>query len=191
VILNVAAGICLLAFWYGYAFLLPFKMLKDGVWHLAAHSRWTPINLFGVAGTVLASAGLIVFSWTTNLDTPGLIGVLLAVAGLQLLGANLVWESLIWPVLAKQTPDLLRFDGPLYTSRVLLGFFTIAGVAFASGYVTLAVSIGGVAPVWVAVGLGVGAPLFALGPLFGRFQIAVRSIGITLLAISQAALALL
>lgn len=181
------AGLCLLVFWFGYALLLPFAKLKDGIWHLASSQRWTPVNLFGVAGTVLASAGLIVYSWSQQLGTGAMFGVVFAVVGLQLLGANLVWESLIWPVLAKRQPDLLRFDGPLYRSRLILGFFVAAGVLFAVGYVTLSVSLDEV-PAVVRLGLGVGAPLFALGPLFGPAQVIVRSIGITLLAVSQSVL---
>lgn len=181
----------LLTFWYGYALLLPFGKLNQGIWHLAVDPKWTPVNLSGVAGTVLASAGLIVYSWSEELTGGGFVGVVLAVGGLQLLGANLVWESLIWPVLAKRQPDLLRFDGPLYGSRLLLGFFAVAGVMFAAGYITIAVSVWGAVPSWAAVGLGVGAPLFVLGPLFGPAQVVVRSIGITFLAVSQAALPLL
>ncbi len=187
-VLNVAAGAGLLVFWYGYALLLPFARLKEGIWHLVGNPRWTPINLIGVAGTILASAGLIVYSWSEDLSGTGHAGVGMAVAGLQMLGANLVWESLIWPVLARRRPDLLRFDGPFYRSRLILGFFAIAGVLFAAGYITLAVSLGDGAPAWVAIGLGVGAPLFALGPMLGPAQVGARSIGITLLAVSQAAL---
>ena len=190
VVLNVAAGVCLLFFWYGYAFLLPFEKLRDGIWHLAVDRWWTPVNLFGVTGTVLASTGLIAFSWTTDLTAGGLIGVLLAVVGLQLLGGNLAWESLIWPVLASKQRELLRFDGPLYRSGTLAAYFAGAGVLFAGGYVTLAVSLGDIAPTWIAVGLGTGATLFAVGPLFGRFQVVMRSIGMTSLAVSQASLAL-
>lgn len=185
--MNVSAGVCLLVFWYGYALLLPFEKLRDGIWHLAANPRWTPINLFGVTGTVLASAGLVVYSWSEQLGTAGMFGVVFSIAGLQLLGANLVWESLIWPVLANRQPDLLRFDGPLYGSRLILGFFAVAGILFAVGYITLASSLDG-APILVRLGLGVGAPLFALGPLFGSAQVIVRSIGITLLAAAQSAL---
>lgn len=190
VVLNVAAGVCLLFFWYGYAFLLPFEKLGDGIWHLAADQRWTPINLVGVTGTVFASTGLIAVSWTTDLNTGSLIGVLLAVVGLHLLGGNLAWESLIWPVLASEQRELLRFEGPLYRNGTLVAYFAVAGVLFAGGYVTLAVSLGDITPTWIAVGLGTGATLFAFGPLFGRLQVVIRSIGITSLAVSQAALAL-
>jgi hypothetical protein len=145
------------------------------------------MNILGVIGAVLASAGLILYSWSDQLGNGGMFGVILAVAGLQLLGANLVWESLIWPVLAKRQPDLLRFDGPLYKSRLILGFLVVAGVLFAAGYVTFAWSLDGV-PALVRLGLGIGAPLFALGPLFGPAQVVVRSTGITLLAVSQSAL---
>ena len=168
--------------------MLPFKRLPDGIWHLAVHPRWPLINLLGLAGTVLASAGLIVISWNTELNTTGSAGVLLAVAGLQLLGANLAWESIIWPVLSRNHPTVLRFDGPLYSNRLLLGYFAVAGVILSAGYIILALSLGDMAPAWIALGLGCGAPLFAAGPLFGTHQVLIRSVGITLLAAAQAAL---
>jgi hypothetical protein len=187
---NVAAGMCLLAFWYGYALLLPFDKLPNGIWHLAVHRWWTPVNLLGVAGSLLAAIGLVVMSWDQNLGSAALVGVLLAIAGLHLLGGNLAWESLIWPVLATRQPGVLRYDGPLYTNRVLIGYFAVAGILFAAGYVTLAFTTAVSTPVWVSVGLGAGAPLFALGPMFGRFQVAMRSIGITALAIAQVGLSI-
>jgi hypothetical protein len=186
--LNILAAVCLLAFWYGYALALPFKRLPEGIRHLAVHPRWPLINLLGLAGTVFASAGLIVISWNTELNTLGSVGVLLAVAGLQLLGGNLAWESMIWPVLAKTHPTVLSFDGPLYSNGLLLGYFALAGLIFSSGYVLLALSLRDTTPIWIVFGLGCGAPLFAAGPLFGRYQVLIRSVGITLLTVAQAAL---
>jgi hypothetical protein len=191
IIVNVAAGVCLLVFWFGYALALPFERLSDGVWHLAIHRWWVPINLLGVMGTVLASAGLVLISWTQDLPSLAMTSVLLAVAGLGLLGGNLAWESVVWPVLAKENPDVLAFDGPLYRSRVLLGYFIVAGVLFALGYSMLGFAIGPDYPGFVRVGLGAGALLFAAGSLAGRYQVVVRSIGICILTASQASLPLL
>ena len=191
VIVNVAAGLCLLAFWFGYALVLPFDRLRDGVWHLAVNRWWVPINLLGVTGTVLASCGLILISWTHDLTTLALVSVLLSVAGLQLLGGNLAWESVVWPVLARENHGLLAFDGPLYRSAALLGYFALAGVLFAVGYSILGAAIGPDYPVAVRVGLGLGAVLFAVGSLAGRYQVVVRSVGICILTASQAALPIL
>ena len=191
IIVNVAAGICLLVFWFGYALVLPFDRLRDGVWHLAVNRWWVPINLLGLAGAVLASCGLILISWTQDLTTLALVSVLLAVAGLQLLGGNLAWESVVWPVLARQNHGLLAFDGPLYRSAALLGYFALAGVLFAVGYSMLGVAIGDDYPMVVRVGLGLGAVLFAVGSLTGRYQVVARSVGICILTASQAALPIL
>lgn len=191
VIVNVAAGLCLLAFWFGYALVLPFDRLRDGVWHLAVNRWWVAINLLGVTGTVLASCGLILISWTHDLTTLALVSVLLSVAGLQLLGGNLAWESVVWPVLARENHGLLAFDGPLYRSGALLGYFALAGVLFAVGYSILGAAIGPDYPVAVRVGLGLGAVLFAVGSLAGRYQVVVRSVGICILTASQAALPIL
>lgn len=189
-VVNVAAGICLLAFWFGYALLLPFDRLRDGVWHLAVNRWWVPINLLGVTGTVLASSGLILISWTQDFTTVALVSVLVAVAGLQLLGGNLAWESVVWPVLARENHSILAFDGPLYRSRALLGYFAVAGILFAVGYSLLGATIGPDYPVAVRVGLGIGAVLFAVGSMAGRYQVVVRSVGICMLTVSQAALPL-
>ena len=191
VIVSVAAGLCLLAFWFGYALVLPFDRLRDGVWHLAVNRWWVPINLLGVAGTVLASCGLILISWTHDLTTLALVSVLIAVAGLQLLGGNLAWESVVWPVLARENHGLLAFDGPLYRSGALLGYFALAGVLFAVGYSVLGAAIGPDYPMTVRVGLGLGAVLFAVGSLAGRYQVVVRSVGICILTASQAAVPIL
>lgn len=191
VIVNVAAGVCLLVFWFGYALVLPFDRLRDGVWHLAVNRWWVPVNLIGVTGTVLASAGLILISWTQNLTTVAMVSVLLVVAGLQLLGGNLAWESVVWPVVARENHDLLAFDGPLYRNQTLLGYFTVAGLVFGVGYSMLGASLGPNYPVVIRVGLGVGAVLFALGSLTGRYQVVVRSVGICILTASQAALPIL
>ena len=191
VIVNVAAGLCLLAFWFGYALALPFDRLRDGVWHLAVNRWWVPINLIGVTGTVLASCGLILISWTHDLTTLALVSVLLAVAGLQLLGGNLAWESVVWPVLARENHGLLAFDGPLYRSGVLVGYFALAGVLFAVGYSIFGAAIGPDYPMAVRVGLGLGAVLFAAGSLTGRYHVVVRSVGICILTASQAAVPIL
>jgi hypothetical protein len=184
----MAAASCLLGFWYLYALILPFHRLPEGIWHLARHPGWRPINLLGVAGTVLASLGLVLV-WQVHPTPTTTTGMLLAVAGLQLLGGTLAWDAILWPILAREHTELLAFDGPLYQSRALLGFFGVAGLLFSAGYVVLAVGVDASAIPRVA--MGVGAPLFAFGPLFGSLQVWVRSVGITLLSLGQAGLVLL
>lgn len=188
IVVNAAAGVLLLGFWFGYALVLPFDRLSEGVWHLAVTRWWVPVNLVGVTGTVFASGGLILISWTQDLTTLGMVSVLVAVAGLQLLGGNLAWESVVWPVLAHERHRLLAFNGPLYQSRVLLGYFAVAGLLFALGYSLFGFALGPGYPMVIRIGLGLGAVLFAVGSLTGRYQVIVRSLGICMLTASQAAL---
>ncbi len=80
---------------------------------------------------------------------------------------------------------MLSFTGPVYQSKVVLPFFIIAGLIYSLGYVMVGVGIiqTGVLPRLAGIFLAVGAPSFGLGPMFGRFQVYVRSLGVTLMSI--------
>lgn len=186
-LLHVAAALAMVGFWYAYALVLPFRRLPEGIHHLAVHPGWTPISLMGGGGCTLAVLALAA-TWRVHadaLDGAGEVGILLAITGLVMLAGNLFWEAILWPVLSRETPEVLRFDGPVYGSRSLLGFFGTAGLIFSAGYVTLAWALPPAFPVGAAWCLGAGAPLFALGPLFGGLQVWVRSVGITALSVGH------
>lgn len=187
-VLHVLAGVALAGFWYLYALVLPFRRLREGVWHLARDRNWTWINLMGSGGAVLAILALVVL-WRVHSPLGGQmgsIGVLLGAAGLSMLGGNLAWEAILWPILARRDEGVLAFDGPIYRSRVMLGFFGVAGLVFSAGFVLVGLALRegtlGEAPAWC---LTLGAPAFALGPLFGNLQVIVRSVGITALAVGE------
>lgn len=186
--LHVLAGAALVGFWYLYALVLPFRRLREGIWHLARDRNWTWINLLGSAGAVLAILALVVL-WHLHPDLDGRLGVagvLAAVAGLSMLSGNLAWEAILWPILTRHDERVLAFDGPIYRSKVMLGYFAAAGLAFSVGYVLVGLALrdgplGGL-PAWCLI---VGAPAFALGPMMGNLQVLVRSVGITLLAAGE------
>ena len=123
-IASIAAGILLLAFWYPYALLLPYKKLSDTLSILVSDQNWVLINLLGVCGSLLGLLGLvgIYLKGADQTGLTGIIGFTLAFIGTVLFTATLLWDTLIWPILVEHDPTLLDFQGPIYTSKTFLPF---------------------------------------------------------------------
>ncbi|HKJ26242.1 MAG TPA: hypothetical protein VJ965_01270, partial [Anaerolineales bacterium] len=99
-----------------------------------------------------------------------------------------LWDSILWPILAKHDPSLLDFTGPLYTSKTFVPYFILAGLVYAVGYVLFGIALtrSGQFPVLSGWLLAVGAPLFGLGAMFGKLQVYPRSVGITAMGVGLA-----
>jgi hypothetical protein len=184
---SIAAGGMLLAFWFLYAVLLPYQKLDNSLSLLVNDRHWVFVNGMGVAGSILGLVGLVGI-YVNNAQatrTIGLVGFILAFTGTVLFTSTLVWDMLIWPILAKHDPTLLDFSGPIYTSNTFVPFFVVAGVIYSLGYLILGISMAksGVSPYWGSLMIAMGAPLFGLGALFGKLQVYPRTIGVTLLCI--------
>ncbi len=54
----MGGGGLLLAFWYLYVALMPYRQITDSLSLLALHPRWVLVNLIGVARARLALLGL-------------------------------------------------------------------------------------------------------------------------------------
>jgi hypothetical protein len=116
-------------------------------------------------------------------STAGMIGFLLAFIGTVLITIPLVWDTIIWPILANHDASLLDFNGPIYTSKTFVPFFIIAGMIYSAGYLLLGIVLAksGIYPAWSSILVAVGAPLFGLGALLGKLQVYPRTLGISLL----------
>ena len=184
---NITAGILLSAFWYLYALLLPYQELENTLAILVTDRHWLLVNILGVLGSLAGLIGLvgIYIKVTEETGSAGLFGFILAFLGTMLFTATLLWDTIIWPILARHDPTLLDFQGPIYTSKIFLPFFIFAGIIYSLGYVILAIALAksGVYPYWGCIMIAVGAPLFGLGSMFGKLQVYPRTIGITLLCI--------
>lgn len=187
-ICSVASGGLLLAFWYLFAILLPYRKLSGSLSILVLNRHWTMVNALGVCGALLGLLGVTgaFVSQIGAIGPLGLAGYLVAVIGTAALLATLVWDTVLWPILARQDPSLLDFTGPIYSSKTFLPFFISAGVIYAIGYVLFGVATARAAVLPSAAGIliAIGAPLFALGSMFGlRLQVYPRTAGVTLLSI--------
>ena len=183
-VLTLLGALLLLAFWVLYVLLMPYREISGSLVPLATHRHWTWVNLLGISGAVLLIAGVpgIALAQVEEAGRLGVAGMLIALAGGALLLGPLLWDTVLWPVLARHDPALLSFSGPIYRSRLFMPFFVSAGLAWAAGWAILgAASLrAGVFPAPAAWLVAVGAPLFALGSLFGLYQAVPRTIGILL-----------
>jgi hypothetical protein len=185
---NIIGGIVLLGYWYLYAALLPYRKLDTTLSLLVTHKNWGFVNVLGVIGSVTALIGLVgvYFKEYAALGTLGGIGFFTAFIGTILLTGPLLWDTVIWPILANHDSSILDFQGPIYSSRTFVPFFVGSGIVYSFGYILfgIALSRSGVFPFWAGVMISVGAPLFGLGSMFGKLQVYPRTIGITLFGIA-------
>lgn len=183
---NLLAGVFLLVYWYAYALFLPYAKLSTTVSVLVRNRNWTWINALGVVGALLGllGQGSIVVVQGNSSVWYVFIGYYIAVAGTTLLVGTMIWETVLWPLLLRHDEALLDFAGPLYSRRTFVGFFVISGSIFAAGYALVGAGImrAGILPWASGLLLAIGAPTFGLGALFGKLQVYVRSVGVTLMS---------
>ncbi|UCH59868.1 MAG: hypothetical protein JSV61_16875 [Anaerolineales bacterium] len=185
--INIFSGLLMLAFWYLYAILLPYRQLSNTLSILVLDRHWTLVNVLGVSGSMLGILGLTgsFFVQLAKFGRLGLIGFLCAFLGATLLLGALLWDTIIWPILAQHDSTLLDFQGPIYSSKTFVPFFVSAGLVYSLGFILfgIATAQAGVLPGWGGIMLAIGAPLFGLGALFGSYQVIPRTIGVTVFSI--------
>ena len=151
--------------------------------------NWTFLNILGVSGSIMGLLGLVgIFIKGSEAFGPwGVTGFILAFMGTVLLIGALLWDTVIWPILASYDSSILDFQGPIYSSKTFVPFFVVAGLIYGAGYVIFGIAMAksGVFPSWASIMLAIGAPLFGLGSMFGKMQVYPRSIGITLFGIGM------
>ncbi|MFC1997704.1 hypothetical protein ACFLXI_08900 [Chloroflexota bacterium] len=184
--LNILSGVCLLIYWYAFAILLPYRELSTTLSILVKNPNWIWINALGVFGALaglLGQAGIYVIqmthsSWYTT------AGFYIATLGTTLLIGTMLWDTILWPILVKHNESLLDFRGPIYSSKIFIPYFVAAGIVYSLGYILVGTGIyqTGVLPAVAGFLIAVGAPAFGLGSLFGKYQVYVRSFGITVMS---------
>ena len=185
-ILNLVSGILLLVYWYAFAIFMPYSKLSDTLAILVENQNWIWINSLGALGALcglLGQAGIFIFqidqtSWVSS------VGFFIAVAGTTLLLGTMLWESVLWPILVKHDRNLLSFQGPIYTSKTFFPFFVVAGLIYSLGYILVGMGIiqAGILPKLTGYFLAIGAPVFGVGSMFGKFQVYPRTLGVTLMS---------
>ena len=185
--LNVISGLALLIYWYAYAVFLPYGQLSTTLSILVKNRNWQWINALGVLGALaglLGQAGIYIIQLPNSNWFAG-IGYYVAALGTALLVGTMLWDTILWPILVKHDASLLDFQGPIYSSKIFLPFFIASGLIYSAGFILVGIGIVQLNILPVAAGylIAIGAPLFGLGAMFGKFQIYPRSVGVTLMAV--------
>lgn len=185
--LNVISGLALLIYWYAYAVFLPYGQLSTTLSILVKNRNWQWINALGVLGALaglLGQAGIYIIQMPNSNWFAG-IGYYVAALGTALLVGTMLWDTILWPILVKHDASLLDFQGPIYSSKTFLPFFIASGLIYSAGFILVGIGIVQLNILPVAAGylVAIGAPLFGLGAMFGKYQIYPRSVGVTLMAV--------
>lgn len=185
--LNLLAGVALLIYWYSYAIFLPYRELSTTLSILVKNKHWKWINTLGVIGALaglLGQAGLYVLQMEKGSGT-ATIGFYVATMGTAMILGTMLWDTILWPILARYDERFLDFQGPIYTSKTFLPYFAISGLIYSVGYVLVGIGIvqSGVLPQLTGYLIGIGAPAFGLGAMFGKMQVYPRTAGITMMGI--------
>ncbi len=184
--INIAAGILLIIYWYAFAIFMPYGELSTTLSLLVKNRNWMWINVLGVLGALLGLLGqpAILVAQFEIVNIIGVLGFFIASVGTVMLIGTMLWETVLWPILVRQDASLLDFDGPIYRSKTFVPFFIAAGLLYSAGYAMIGASImrTGVLPETAGMLIAVGAPMFGLGAMFGKYQAFVRSVGVTLLS---------
>lgn len=185
--LNVISGLALLIYWYAYAVFLPYGQLSTTLSILVKNRNWQWINALGVLGALaglLGQAGIYIIQLPNSNWFAG-IGYYVAALGTALLVGTMLWDTILWPILVKHDASLLDFQGPIYSSKTFLPFFIASGLIYSAGFILVGIGVVQLNILPVAAGylIAIGAPLFGLGAMFGKYQIYPRSVGVTLMAV--------
>jgi voltage-gated potassium channel Kch len=185
--LNVISGLALLIYWYAYAVFLPYGQLSTTLSILVKNRNWQWINALGVLGALaglLGQAGIYIIQLPNSNWFAGIV-YYVAALGTALLVGTMLWDTILWPILVKHDASLLDFQGPIYSSKTFLPFFIASGLIYSAGFILVGIGIVQLNILPVAAGylIAIGAPLFGLGAMFGKFQIYPRSVGVTLMAV--------
>jgi len=79
----------------------------------------------------------------------------------------------------------INFQGPVCLSRTFLTSFVASGLIYSAGLILVGIGIVQANTLPAAAGylVAVGAPLFGLGAMFGKYQVYPRSAGVTMMGI--------
>ena len=183
---NIFYGGIIFIFWMLYGLIFPFTESDTSIIPLVSHPHWIWLNTIGAFSII---CGIIGLTGMFYLQMPSekllaLTGFIMAVAGLVIAAGQLFWEAYIWKIIFQNSPDMLTFDGPIYTDTPLKAIIFTGGILFSAGYFLFSMASRSDENMssWGLQLIAIGAPLYGLAPFFGPVQQIITIIGVVIFA---------
>jgi hypothetical protein len=174
-VLSLAGATGLLVWWFMMPLLLPVSGAATHFEDMIRDPQWIPVNLLGLASTLLVTLGFPMFFLQQREVTArmGNTGLMLAFSGLILFTCIQYYETIIWPAAAYSHPELVGVEGALVKGNQGV----LSGILLGAGYLMFGISflVSKTLPRAPLLMLITGTPVFANGIIFP-----VRTLGLML-----------
>lgn len=185
-IFSILMGCSLIVWWWSYLFFLPIDSIYSNYAELILHKAWIPINLLQVIG-VFSGLLMSVFFFKKMIDQPKTSDIIWFSAlcfGYFIYSSVAFYETFLWPLIAGNSPDLLKIvGGPIYSSSLFNGSTGIGILAFCAGNIWLAFKMMKVTNKltgWILIS---GVVILCLSYTSGSIRYIAQTTGITVLSL--------
>ncbi len=183
-LVTIATGILLFLWWMLVTTLLPSLAVEVDLAAIVRNDAWVLYSLLGAVGTVLLPIVIVsvYIAQTGKMATLGRIGLYLSLVGAVAFAWVQIDQTLVWPVLLEEAPELVDLHGPMFGDALFASVYWLSHAALGIGLLLLGVATARakVFPRWAGILLAFGGPVVGAG----AFILAMRFVGILALTIS-------
>lgn len=181
-VVTIVSGVLLLLWWGLMVIPMPAPGSKTLLLDMVTHRAWVPLNAVGSFATMLLPLALVgLYAMQSDrFGMLGMLGFLLSFLGSLLYMWIQVDETVLWPLLAAHTPELVDMDGPMFADPVFSATYVLMGALYIPGVIAFGIAMfrARLLPRAGVVLFALGAAVFGIGgPLF-----VVRTLGVILQA---------
>ncbi len=182
-IYSILAGASYFIWWWSFSLILPdadFSAVINNYPGIIKNPLWIPINLFqliGITSLVLFFNDFSAVKFKKNFID--IISKILFTIGLVLFSGIAFYETILWPIVADNAPEILDLrNSPIYASPLYLTTTGIAILFFMLGGLSIGNKIRHDFRI-TGIIFSTGLVIFCLGYLAGPVRYIVQSIGLS------------
>lgn len=182
--ITIATGVLLFLWWLLVATLLPPVAVDVNWGTIVANDTWAPYSLLGAVGTVLLPIVIVsvYISQKGGMAKLGRVGLYFSLVGAIIFAWVQLEQTLVWPVLLEEAPELVDFDGPMFGDTLFAYVYWLSHATLGIGLLLFGVATvrAKVFPRWAGIFLAFGGPVVG----FSAFILATRFVGVLALTVS-------
>lgn len=179
------AGTFYLLFWYLYMLLLPFNQIQVNYSKVINSPNWYFVNIF----QIIALLSFILFfnNVKSKIYSEGITAKVMVVfqnIGFFCLVGLAYSETILYPIIAKEAPDLLNLsNGKIYTNIIVMCVSISSVLLFMVSNIYFGIKLRKYFPV-LGIVFGIGMTIFLLGFAVGNVRYIIQTCGLTIYCIS-------